>query len=294
MATQAPHIEPLGPCLGAEVTGADLTSTDPTLAAQLAQALADHQVLIFRDQPALTPAQQIAFGAQFGPLHRHPAAPADAEHPELFVIHATAESKVANGNGWHTDVSCDAEPPAATLLQLHQLPDKGGDTLFASMFAAYEQLSPTLQAFLEGLTAHHASEHIYRGRYADRGVDDTGVTYPAHDHPVIRTHPLNRRRSLYVNPSFTTHINQLRDAESRALLDCLYRHQQRPEFQLRLQWQPNTVAFWDNRSAQHFALWDYWPQERRGHRVTIGGEQPFFDASQAPQIARPMRLASRL
>ncbi len=289
------HITPLGPCLGAEVRGANLAATDAEQAQRLTAALAEHQVLIFRDQPKLTPRQQIDFAAQFGDLHRHPAAPVSEAYPELFVIHATAQSKVANGNGWHTDVSCDLEPPAATLLQLHDLPSRGGDTLFASMFAAYDHLSKPMQVFLAGLTAHHASEHIYRGRYADRGVDDAGKSYPASDHPIVRTHPITSRRALYVNPSFTTHINGLTHAESRALLQCLYLHQQRPEFQLRLHWEPNTVAFWDNRSTQHFALWDYWPEERKGHRVTIKGERPYFDRRvrlrQPPPI---MRLGSSL
>ncbi|MEQ8486475.1 MAG: TauD/TfdA family dioxygenase [Pseudomonadales bacterium] len=267
-------LTPVTPMLGAEVHGADLTSMDDAQFEVLNEAFATHQVLFFRDQPALTPAQQIAFGRRFGPLHEHPAAPHLEGHREIFVIHAHRESKVANGNAWHTDVSCDAEPPMATMLQIHKLPPCGGDTLFASMYAAYEALSAPMQRFLCTLTAHHASEHIYRGRYADRGVDDAGRVYPSCDHPVVRKHPVTGRPALYVNRSFTTHINGLTPAESRGLLDFLLAHAERPEFQLRFTWTENAVALWDNRCLQHFAMWDYWPHERKGHRVTIKGDRP--------------------
>jgi taurine dioxygenase len=199
---------------------------------------------------------------------------------------------VANGNGWHTDVSCDEEPPLGTMLQLHVLPSSGGDTLFANMCAAFETLSPTLQQFLVTLTARHESEHIYRGRYADRGVDDTGRSYPSAVHPVVRTHPDSGRQALYVNPSFTTRINEVAAEESKALLEFLYRHQQRPEFQVRFSWTPNAIALWDNRSTQHFALWDYWPEERKGHRVTIRGERPFYRP--ATVHSRDMKLSRQL
>jgi taurine dioxygenase len=253
-------------------------------------------VLFFRDQPALSPEAQIRFAGQFGPLHAHPAAPHLDGHPEIFVIHAHRDSKVANGNGWHTDVSCDERPPMATLLQIHVLPPTGGDTLFSSMYAAFETLSPALQAFLATLTATHASEHVYRGRYADRGVDDSTRSYPTTSHPVVRTHPESGRQALYVNPSFTTRINELEPDESRALLGYLYQHQQRPEFQVRFRWTQNAIAFWDNRCTQHFALWDYWPDERRGHRVTIEGERPYYDPASTPiDVPEPIRrLARRL
>jgi len=290
------QLKPVTPCLGAELQGADLRAPTQTQVDFIKAALAEYQVLFLHDQPALAPAVQIRFARQFGELHIHPAAPADAEHPELFIIHAHAESKVANGNGWHTDVSCDAQPPSATLLQMRTVPDSGGDTLFASMFAAYEALSPAMQHFLQTLTAEHASEHVYRGRYADRGVTDNNEErlYPSHIHPVVRTHPHNGRLTLYVNPSFTTRICELAPSESHALLDYLYQHQQRAEFQLRCRWRPNSIAFWDNRSTQHFALWDYWPAQRLGHRVTISGERPFFNADQARPRAGLTKLAKRL
>lgn len=286
------NIQPISPVIGAEISGANLSQLNDDQFASIEQALVEHQVVFFRDQPELAAETQIAFAERFGVLHLHPAAPHMEDHPAVFVIHAHKDSKVANGNGWHTDVSCDEEPPLGTMLQLHVLPSSGGDTLFASMFAAFETLSPALQAFLATLTATHDSEHVYRGRYADRGVDDSAKTYPSASHPVVRTHPHSGRQALYVNPGFTTRINELGSEESRALLDFLFRHQQRAEFQIRFRWSVNAIALWDNRCTQHFALWDYWPQERKGHRVTIKGEKPVFNAG--PLVHSNMRLAARL
>jgi len=285
------HIEPVTAIIGAEVSGANLADLSDAEFAQIEQVFTDHLVLFFRDQPPLDPPTQIAFAKRFGPLHYHPAAPRSDDYPELFVIHAHRNSTYADGNGWHSDVSCDVEPPLGSCLQLHLLPPVGGDTLFSNMYAAFETLSPTLQEFLCDLTAMHESEHLYRGRYAERGVDDAGRTYPSAEHPLVRTHPRSGRQALYVNPSFTTRINGLEPAESKALLEFLYRHQQRPEFQVRFRWSENAIAFWDNRCTQHFALWDYWPHERKGHRVTVKGERPFYRAS-AP-VHSDLRLSQR-
>ena len=287
------HVEPLTPTIGAEVTGANLSNPSDAEFDALLDAFTQHSVLFFRDQPRLTPEQQVSFCRRLGPLHTHPAAPTLTGHPEVFVIHAHAASKVANGNGWHTDVSCDEEPPLATMLQLHTLPASGGDTLFASMYAAFETLSAPLQRWLLHLRAHHESEHVYRGRYADRGVDDVDRTYPSAIHPVVRTHPESGRLALYVNPSFTTRIEGLSVAESEAVLGLLYAHQQRAEFQVRFHWSENAIALWDNRCTQHFALWDYFPEERKGHRVTIKGERPYLDPDATPGH-RDMRLARQL
>lgn len=287
------EIIPVNPLIGAEVRGADLRQLDDTAFAAILAAFTQHGVLFFRDQPELAPDEQVAFAKRFGPLHTHPAAPTLTGHEEVFVIHAHAESKVANGNGWHTDVSCDITPPLGTMLQLHVLPSTGGDTLFASMYAAFDTLSPTLKRFLLSLHAHHESEHIYRGRYADRGVDDTDRQYPRALHPVVRTHPLSGRPALYVNPSFTTRIEGLNKNESDALLKMLYRHQQRPEFQVRFSWSKNAIALWDNRCTQHFAMWDYWPEERKGHRVTIEGEAPFLDEQRVDLGPSDIRLSKQ-
>ena len=230
-------------------------------------------MIFFRDQH-LTPDQQKAFGRLFGDLHLHPAAPALLPgHPEILVIHADENSKRVAGEDWHSDVSCDLEPPMGSILYMHELPPVGGDTLFASMYAAYETLSAPMQSLLEPLTAMHEGEHVYRGRY---GVNDEGRVFPKAEHPVIRTHPVSGRKALFVNRGFTTRIVGLKKAESAAVLDFLFRHVETPELHCRFRWQPRSVAFWDNRAVQHHAMWDYYPQRRHGHRVTIKGDAPFY------------------
>jgi taurine dioxygenase len=217
---------------------------------------------------------QVEIGRMFGELHVHPAAPQMPGHPEVFVIHAHKDSKVANGEFWHSDVSCDEEPPLGTILQIHVLPDIGGDTMFANMYAAYDALSAPMREMLDGLTALHESEHVYRGRYSDRGVDDRAKVYPTAVHPVIRTHPETGRKAIYVNRTFTTRINELTGPESDAVLKMLFEHCEHVDFQIRFRWQRNDVAFWDNRCVMHRAIWDYWPNERKGRRVTIKGDRP--------------------
>ncbi|MET0484530.1 MAG: TauD/TfdA family dioxygenase [Candidatus Rokuibacteriota bacterium] len=270
------QVEKLTPNAGAEIRGADLSQPldEPTFK-EIHAALIDNGVIFFRDQH-LTPAQQKAFGRLFGELHIHPAAPKEVpEHPEILVIHADENSKHVAGENWHSDVSCDLEPPMGSILYMHELPPVGGDTLFASMYAAYEALSEPMKRFLEPLTAMHEGEHVYRGRY---GVDDRGKVFPKAEHPVIRTHPVSGRKALYVNGGFTTRIKQLPRPESDAVLQFLYRHVETPEFHCRFRWQVNSVAFWDNRCMQHHAMWDYYPQRRHGHRVTIKGDTPFYRA----------------
>jgi taurine dioxygenase len=141
------------------------------------------------------------------------------------------------------------------------------------MYAAYDALSEPMKAFLLGLTAIHDGEHVYRGRY---GIEDKGMDYPHAEHPVIRTHPVTGRKALYVNRGFTTRIVQLKPDESAAVLEMLYQHCEVPRFQCRFKWQPGSIAFWDNRAVQHQAMWDYYPQRRYGHRVTICGDKPFL------------------
>jgi taurine dioxygenase len=270
------QVEKLTPHAGAEIRGADLSRPlDERTFKEIHAALIDNGVIFFRDQH-LTPEQQKAFGRLFGELHLHPAAPKEVpEHPEILVIHADENSKHVAGENWHSDVSCDLEPPMGSTLYMHELPPVGGDTLFASMYAAYDALSEPMKRMLEPLTAMHEGEHVYRGRY---GVNDTGKVFPKAEHPIVRTHPVSGRKALYVNGGFTTRIVQLKRAESDALLHFLYRHVETPEFHCRFRWQVNSVAFWDNRCMQHHAMWDYYPQRRHGHRVTIKGDKPFYRA----------------
>jgi len=270
------QVEKLTPHAGAEIHGVDLSQPlDEAMFKEVHAALIDNGVIFFRDQH-LSPEQQKAFGRLFGELHLHPAAPSLLEgHPEILVIHADENSRHVAGENWHSDVSCDLEPPMGSILYMHELPPVGGDTLFASMYAAYEALSEPMKRFLEPLTARHEGEHVYRGRY---GVNDTGKVFPRAEHPVIRTHPVSGRKALFVNGGFTTRITQLARPESDALLQFLFRHVETPEFHCRFRWQVNSVAFWDNRCVQHHAMWDYYPQRRHGHRVTIRGDRPSYRA----------------
>lgn len=263
------------PVMGAEIDGIDLADgVDEPTYLEIRRALLENQVIFFKHQSEIPADVQVAFGKTFGELHMHPAAPHLPGFPEVFVIHVHKDSKIANGEFWHSDVSCDEEPPLGTILQIHTLPEIGGDTLFANMYAAYDALSKPMQEMLAGLTALHASEHVYRGRYSDRGVDDTGKVYPEAIHPVVRTHPETGKKALYVNRTFTVRINEVTEAESKALLEMLYDHCESVDFQIRFRWAKNDVAFWDNRCAMHRAVWDYWPAERSGRRVTIKGERP--------------------
>ena len=262
------------PKCGAEVSGIDLSQPlDDACIAELRSALAEHGVLFFRDQ-RMTPEQQKAFGRRFGELHLHPAWPRLLEgHPEIMEIYADADTKRIAGEDWHSDVSCDPEPPLGTILYMLEVPSVGGDTLFAGMYAAYEALSAPMKHLLEGMTALHDGESTYRGRY--EGMENA-ASYPSAEHPVIRTHPVSGRKALFVNRIFTRRILQLEKHESDAILEMLFRHIETPEFHCRFHWQPGSVAFWDNRCVQHHALWDYYPQRRRGLRVTIKGERPFY------------------
>ena len=274
MPTSTLRVTPLSPVIGAEVSGVDLTQAlDAAVLTELKDAWAKHLVLFFRDQ-RLTFAQHKALGRRFGELHVHPAAPKDAEHPEILVVHGDDKVKFVAGSLWHSDVSCDREPPLGSILRVVQVPSAGGDTLFANMYAAYEGLSDRLQRLLAGLTAIHDGEQYYRGRYGSANLRDD--RHPAAEHPVVRTHPVTGRQALFVNQGFTTRIKDLPIAESDALLAFLFRHCERPEFHCRFQWREHSVGFWDNRCTQHLAIWDYYPQTRHGYRVSIKGDVPFY------------------
>ncbi|MEN0075884.1 MAG: TauD/TfdA family dioxygenase [Paracraurococcus sp.] len=266
------RIDRLTPLIGAEIGGVDLAAPTNHQMEEIHRALAEHLVIFFRDQQ-MTQRQHLDFGRKFGELHLHPAAPHEPGHPELMIIKADENSVRANGEGWHSDVSCDEYPPLGSILYIRECPPAGGDTLFASMYAAYDALSDRMKAYLDGLTAEHSGEHVYRGMFAKEGVADK-PSYPKAVHPVVRTHPVTGRKALYVNRGFTTHILGIPRDESDGILGYLYQHMENPLFQCRFRWQPNSVAFWDNRCAQHRAMWDYWPHRRYGNRVTVKGERP--------------------
>lgn len=264
-------LAPALPTIGANVTGIDLSQPIAREQAQeIHDALMEHQVLFFREQKRIEPGVQIALGEQFGKLHMHPTLPHLAGFPGILVVHADENSKGVFGPLWHSDVSCDVEPPMGTILQIHTPPPCGGDTLFLNAYAAYDDLSTPMKRFLEGLTARH--------QYPFHGYGNVPADHPQADHPVIRTHPQTGRQALFVSRLFTTRIHGLTEGESRTLLNHLIAHLENPYYHVRLSWQKNDVAFWDNRCTQHLAIWDYRPHTRTGHRVTIQGDRPFFRA----------------
>jgi len=275
----APDLEltPLTPTIGAEVAGVDLSAgLNQETYARLRGALLQHQVLFFRDQD-ITLDQQKAFGKLFGPLHIHPQGLPGGldDHPDVLTVHSDENTKRVAGYKWHSDVSCDAEPPMASILRLHTVPPNGGDTLFASMTAAYDALSAPMKRYLEGLTATHDGGPGYRNRAQLDGPEFERETYPKASHPVVRTHPETGAKALFVNSIFTQSIDGVPEAEGRAILDFLFRHAADPAFQCRFGWEVHSIAFWDNRCTQHIAMDDYFPQVRSGYRVTIQGGKPF-------------------
>ncbi len=251
----------LTPTIGAIVYGIDLAQPlNATQLDDLQQALADHQVIFFREQ-RLDPPSLKRVGQYFGELQIH-ALQGLPDHPEVRKLQADANSKHVAGEEWHTDMSCATIPPMGSILYLHTLPTMGGDTVFASMYAAYEALSDRMKAYLEGLTATHDGKLAF-GRFNPDGK------FPVAVHPVIRSHPVTGRKVLFVNKGFTARINEVPPAESDAMLQFLFHHCENAYFQVRFRWEPHSVAFWDNRCTQHLAIWDYYPQLRSGFRVQI-------------------------
>jgi taurine dioxygenase len=261
--------------LGAELSGVDLSGklSDETIA-QIRQAFVEHQVIFFRDQE-LTPAQQAAFGARFGPLNIHPYVAGMAGQPEVMEIIKEPSDKINFGGGWHSDMSFLETPAIGSILYAVELPEWGGDTLFASQAAAFEALSPGLQATLEGLNGVHSASREYsaQGHSAQkRGamqVAEADGYVGEYVHPMVLVHPETGRKALYVNPAFTLRIEGWKTRESKALLDYLFDHCRYEAFTTRFQWAKGSVAFWDNRSVWHFALNDYPGQRRHMRRVTV-------------------------
>lgn len=266
-------VRPVTPTLGAEIHGVDLSKPLGNRAfSEIHDALIEHQVIFFRDQD-ITLDQHKDFGRKFGDLHIHPSAPGPEGHPDVLTIHADANAKQIAGERWHSDVSCDPEPPMGSILHLHTVPPEGGDTLFASMYAAYDALSDKMKDYLDGLTAIHDGNPNYHDRAQRDGRKDDRV-FPRSEHPLIRTHPVSGKKAIFVNPVFTVGIKDLPRDEADAILRFLYAHNNRPHWQVRFKWQKNSIAFWDNRCVQHIAMWDYFPNVRSGYRVTVKGDRP--------------------
>ena len=276
-------VERIAGALGAVVSGVDLAEKlDGETIAAIRNALLEHQVIFFRDQ-RLTPEQHLAFGARFGELQVHEFVEASALDPRIIEVRKEPEDRRNFGGGWHTDVSYLERPALGSVLYAHEVPDYGGDTLFANMYLAYETLSDGMKAMLEGMTAVHSARRPYGPEAAERQMrgGSSSMKYrlseAAHaevEHPVVRTHVETGRKSLYVNRTFTLRFKDMSEEESAPLLDYLCRHAVRPEFTCRFRWQKNSIAFWDNRCVQHNAVNDYHGQRRLMHRVTIEGERP--------------------
>ncbi len=262
------QVELLTPTLGAVLNGVDLSVHDAATVAVVREALLAHKVVFFRDQ-TLDDRAQRDLAAAFGPVRRFAfGSPVDEAVPEVHAIASGGERrKVGNADIWHSDATFLAAPPLGSVLRAVTLPARGGDTLFADAEAAYEALSSRMQHLLDGLTATHdfTNSSAHRAPLHDK--------YPPVSHPVVRVHPDTGRRSLFVNRIFTARINELSDRENEALLPMLCDHIRSPDFQCRFTWRPGSVAFWDNRCTQHYAVADY-TETRVMHRVVIDGTTP--------------------
>jgi len=277
-------IQPLGPAIGALVSGLRLAdAADDSVRDALQAALLKHHVLFFENQP-INPLQQRALAARFGELHIHPVYPTAPGVPEIIVLDTSNDNPPDNDN-WHTDVTFLAEPAMGAILSAQMLPAGGGDTLWASGIAAWEALSAPWQRMLEGLQAEHDflksfPAHRFARTPAERVQwEKARANHPPLLHPVVRTHPVSGRQGLFVNEGFTTRIVELSASESDAALRQLFAHHAKPEFTVRWRWKLGDVAFWDNRLTQHYATADYLPARRVMHRATIMGDAPFYRPS---------------
>jgi len=268
-------IQPVTTTIGARVEGVDLREPlGEDMRDAILDALLRHHVLFFRDQD-ITPDQQVAFAKQFGPISYPPFAPKYGSNPQYIVLDQT-HPRGEGADEWHSDNTFMAEPPMGSILRAVQIPEVGGDTCFASAVAAYEALSPAIQRLVDGLTAvHDITKPLLKGiaaGHADVDLAEIQAKWPPVEHPVVRTHPVTGAKALFVNRNSTTHIVGLSERENDALLPMLMDHIRSPEFQCRFTWDTNSVAFWDNRTAQHFAVPDYHTR-RVMNRVTIAGEK---------------------
>jgi len=280
-------IHPLSKACGAEVSEIDLARPlAPDAIDSLHRALGENGILLFRDAK-LAPEQHIAFSRQFGPLESHVVGDFNLpRHPEIFVVSNVKEEgklkgAVYAGQYWHSDLSYMKKPSMGSLLLCREMPEIGGDTMWANMYLAYESLSDVMQNFLGGLRAIHDYSHAYDTYFAHLKerpplTPEQRAKTPPVEHPMIRTHPVTKRKALYVNPGFTTGIAGMPRDESQPILDFLFRHATRAEFIYRHKWRVNDMIFWDNRCTMHYALADYdFSVRRHMHRTTVAGDAPY-------------------
>jgi taurine dioxygenase len=287
-------ITPVTATIGAEITGIDLAAPlDEADVDRLRTALRDHLVLFFRDQ-ALDPVSHLAFAQHFGEISVAPFGPKAVGHPEVTELDQVAP-RDEGADSWHADNTYQPEPPLGSILRAVQLPAVGGDTCFLSTFAAYDALSAPMRSCLDGLTALHditrmLQKAIEIGR-SDADLGELRRRWPPHEHPVVRVQPETGRRGIYVNANWTTRIVGLTERESAALLAMLLDHLREPDFQCRLRWAPGTVAFWDNRYVQHYAVPDY-SERRVMQRVMLAGDRPIGPAEWAASMREPVGVVA--
>ncbi|MEM7019924.1 MAG: TauD/TfdA family dioxygenase [Pseudomonadota bacterium] len=270
---QTIKVTPLSPTVGAEISGIDLTKPiSDTQVQDILNAHANYGVIFFRDQQ-LTPEQHIAFAERCGVININRFFKPVDDYPKVAQVLKEPHQQANIGGGWHTDHSYDQLPAMGSVLYALEVPPTGGDTMFASMGAAYDALSDGLKETLESLNALHSSRHVFGGPREAAGDRIGNPELATQDaiHPVVIKHPVSGRKTLYVNPGFTLQFEGWTAEESQPLLQYLYRHAAKPEFVYRFQWQPGSVAFWDNRAVWHYALNDYHGQRRLMHRITLEG-----------------------
>ncbi|MCK7627994.1 TauD/TfdA family dioxygenase [Streptomyces sp. RS10V-4] len=264
---------PLGATLGAEVRGLDLSRPlSAVLRAELNRALLEWKVLFFREQH-LTSAAQRRFAAHWGELETNPLL-ARGDAKEVVRFDKAAGGAPTFENVWHADVTFRARPAMGAVLQLREVPEAGGDTLWADMAAAYDNLPPEIRTRIDGARAVHDYLPGFARFCPPEQLAPFQAEFPPVEHPVVRRHPETGRRTLFVNASFTTRITGLPEAESDHLLGLLCRQAHVPEFQVRWRWRAGDVAFWDNRATQHYAAFDYVSRRRVAERVAIAGDRP--------------------
>ena len=271
------EIRPIAGALGAEIHGVDLARVpDAELVATIRRALLDHLVIFFRDQN-LAPAQFLAFARAFGRPVEYPFVRGLPDFPEIIEVKKLEHETVNFGGIWHSDTTYLEIPPMGSMLLAREVPLVGGDTLYANMYQAYETLSPGLRAMLAPLRAVNGSAKadVTRTR-EDRVTSNPGEARKSYEavHPVVRTHPETGRQALYVNVAHTLRFEGMTEAESAPLLDFLFAHQVKPEFTCRFRWAVGSIAFWDNRCAQHNPINDYHGHRRVMHRITLAGDKP--------------------
>ncbi|MBY0318500.1 MAG: TauD/TfdA family dioxygenase [Reyranella sp.] len=277
-------VEPVSPALGAEVHGVDLetAAADPALIAAIRKALLEHKVLFFRDQD-ISPRAHVEFARAFGELEVHPVFRRHPDHDELALLDRGSR-RPANENIFHADTTWRERPSMGSILRCVECPPVGGDTIWANMALAHARLPERLKSICEGLYAMHDIAHSFGGDYTVEKRRELSREFPAQEHPVVAVHPETGEKILNVNQGFTTHFTnytQKRERgigadfaiEANKLMNYLFSQAAQPEFQVRLRWRPNTIAFWDNRATQHYAVQDYYPATRRMARVTVVGDR---------------------